>query len=812
MATKRIKAIKLSDYFAYQRNKIVTFRIIPHIGLTNNTNAKLWRTLHRMYEMYDKLPSRLQRKGFRFTLREKDTIWFDIVFRKDNVEFYASTTEIWARKFRDVLEQRMRVKVEPTDSERLQIPQESNLYEVKLARHNIFSLGIDLTEQTSPIGAIMSVLDEMEADEDFARLSVCTETFDRKKWAKQAEWAHEKLSKGKVPARAKFSVRKASNASKRALVTLINEIYGVINDMITAISNVFFKSDKAVDNKPALEQTNQLVEEINSNKLSARTIAKSNQPVWRTHMRIATYSPSKLRADLMANTLASAYAEIAGDNELNAVKIRFKAVRRELNEFRLSARTRNDPDVSLLSCEELAKVSLQLPTAIVQQRFETALQVNRKIEAEVPAVFKSDSGLLVGHNEKQPIYLPTRNPNEFYRGYVFAGEMGVGKDTAIQNFVVEGNLRHNISFLIIDQVNKEGAQGMANGIRDSLPPDRIIDLDFSDENYLPPLDLTEVLAKLGRRGADRFANELIDFFDVADMAQTKSLLRTAAQASGGSLYETKRIIESDEYRLALADKLADSQPLVAYELRKYGESLARNKAEPILSRLDDFFGDSTLNAIFSQPPRKELDFERFMREGKVVLIRVPDRILSTVAVRTLVHWITLKALMTRLLMANDDQANGAFIVYNEPQTYLNDGLSRLIARIATQGRKERLGALIAVQYFEQLGKLTKDLTGGGVNWFLFRSGERKIYEELKHRLEPQVTVEEALATERYHALCLLNFAGRPQPPFLARMLPPSYERYDAHDNSFLTRRHARQYGRHWAEIERLLIERVMANE
>jgi len=106
--TRKIRAVKVSDYFLYQRNRMITYRITPHISVTNNSNAKMWRILHKMYEIYDKIPSRLSRQGFQITYREKDSIWFDVIFRQqDNekrIEFYVSTSEIWAKKFREILE------------------------------------------------------------------------------------------------------------------------------------------------------------------------------------------------------------------------------------------------------------------------------------------------------------------------------------------------------------------------------------------------------------------------------------------------------------------------------------------------------------------------------------------------------------------------------------------------------------------------------------------------------------------------------------------------------------------------------------
>jgi hypothetical protein len=83
MAGKRIKAIKLSEYFFYQSNKMVTFRITPRLSVTNNQNSRMWRMLHKMYEVYEAMPTRIKREGFKFTLREKDTIWYDVIFRQE---------------------------------------------------------------------------------------------------------------------------------------------------------------------------------------------------------------------------------------------------------------------------------------------------------------------------------------------------------------------------------------------------------------------------------------------------------------------------------------------------------------------------------------------------------------------------------------------------------------------------------------------------------------------------------------------------------------------------------------------------------
>jgi phage terminase large subunit-like protein len=44
-------------------------------------------------------------------------------------------------------------------------------------------------------------------------------------------------------------------------------------------------------------------------------------------------------------------------------------------------------------------------------------------------------------DQEIPINMPVNNPDEFFRGNVFIGGQGAGKDTAIQNWVVNANYK-----------------------------------------------------------------------------------------------------------------------------------------------------------------------------------------------------------------------------------------------------------------------------------------------------------------------------------------------------------------------------------
>ncbi|PGA76474.1 ATP-binding protein [Bacillus pseudomycoides] len=811
---KRTETISWSDFFQTEQNKMVVYRIIPHSNVSNNTR-RLWKSIYKMYEMYESPGTRLERNGFKFTYREKDLFWFDVIFKQENgqkkIEFYISTSEYQAIKLKRKLENKMQVTIKEASLDQIRVPEKNTIVQdLKYLKHNIFSLNTNVNEQKTPIAAVMNTLDELQYDGDFARLSICNEAENRHKWIKNASWAYEKLSKGKVPQRATLNSKMILGASKKTLGGFVNEINFFITDLFNALSNTFFKSDKSYNKEKIINKPFSLEDEINARHISSASREKLNNPVFKSHIRIVAHSPDRLTRETIGETLSLSFSEITDNNELHSTKINIKSRKKEiineLNTLHLSNRTKLNGNVNLISTEEMSKLALQMPTVELQRRYEDALSIKKRTETAIPGVLCDSRGIHLGESElkdkKIPIYFPVKNPDELYRGYVFIGSQGNGKDTAIKNWIVDACLHHGISAIIPEVIVEEGERGMADGIRDALSSDKVIDIDLSDENYIVPMDLTEVILKLGKKGASRFADEVIDFFgDMEGMARTKRYLKTAAKASGGSLYNIKRIIEDEEYRLSKIEKLLqEGNKRLATELLNWGDNNELgSKADPVLNRLDDFFGNDTLFDIFSQDPKQEVDFAKWMKEGKVVIIRIPNRKLGELASRTLVHWVTLKTFMTRMLMSKEEQKNGCFMVFNEPEQYATEGLTKLMGRIGTEGRKERFGALYAFHHWNKLPmSLQENLKGGGVQQFLFANDHIKTFELSKHRLEPTITTEDASKLPRFHAIVSVRAGGDLQHAFICKMKPPVEKKYD---NSELTKIHTKQCGRSWEQLQ-----------
>lgn len=801
--------------FDFQKNRIVTYKITPHADISNN-NKRLWHTIYKLYELYERPGTRLERNGLRFTLREKDNFWFDVVFKqkddRKSVTFYVSTSEYQAEKLKRKLENKMSATFTEVSAEELAMPFENTVVqEMRYLKHDVFSLNTNSQDVKTPVGSILNTVNDLTFDGDIARLSICAEAENRNKWVKSAQWALEKARNGKVPQRATINGRRIGAGLKIFIAGVINQIYDLLTDIFEGLSNAFTKSDKKLSKDPFIKKAYSIENEIGTTNIPHD---KANLPVFKVHMRIAAHSEDRLTRETLAEDMALAHMDLSQTNELNGVKVNRKGERKriitELNTLELSKKTKLDPNVNLMSTDELSKLALMMPNRELQRIYADAMQVKTRTEVTIPGVMRNANGIYLGmaelKDEKIEIYMPITNPDNFYRGYTFIGGQGAGKDTAIKNWVVEGNRKHGISFVVIDAIVEEGERGMADGIRDAIPPENIIDLNMNDDDFIPPMDLTEVVTALGRNGASRFADEMIDFMQISGLNRSEKYLTDAAKASGGSLYNIKRIIEDADFRIDTIERLMNSGNIrLANELASWSEDNDKvaSKCEAILYRLNRFFGNERLYDIFAQAPLPDLDFRKWMREGKVIIIRVPNgRGLGEHAVKTLVHWITLKTFMTRMLMTKEEQENGCFIVFNEPEQYESDGLSKLMGRIGTEGRKERLGALYAFHHWNKLSpSLQENLQGGGVQQFLFANDHTKTFDLSKHRFEDTIPLDEAHKLPDHHAIISVRANNELQPAFICHMAPPVASEYD---NSFLTKRHARMYGRSWKELQKAL--------
>lgn len=790
-------------------NQYRLYKIIPHQSTLNQTTRKLLGSLHNIFSMYDNPRSRITwDRGINY--RGKDAIyWFVQIAggqgeEPAKVEFYIAVSDIFADVFLTKLnnhDQWRKSTVEQVDHDVMQLPLAADTYRLKYTRSDMFSLSYDLNRQTVPIREIVNVSQEVGPGES-ADLVVRFETVSRRKWKSLSDYAWSVWEQGKVPQRNGINFGQLASGFGRLACSITNEIKGLLGDIIYGIENSFF-----ADAKPRMQEKIELPdrerEELLINgDLSPQTKRKRNLPVWKTGIYAIVNAETQERKGMLARSLAGAFGELNGDNQLLPFKLNIK--------YDGWQKLPRDRDGMLMSTEELGKV-MMLPTREVQEEYKENLHYNRKIEIDIPDSFTRE-GIYMGDatnkGQKIPIYLPTDNTDMLMTARAFIGSPRMGKDQAVINMVVEAKLKYGIGAVVPDVIDeRNGHRGMADALRDHLPPDDVIDINLGDYEWPVWIGLQGITQGMANRriANNRIAQELTNFLMGDDIAnhQTREYLREAAKITGGDLLGIKLMFTSQEYRQTIisAPENAEFDTSLWQDYDQLSDGKQGQIYGPILVRLGELLGDEFLKPIFGQQPNQEINLAKWMQDGKVVIYRIPSRDLGEMAVQTLTHWIVLTTFLTKLSIGGVGAAT--WLVLNEPHQFLSPGLIHFCKRLLAEGPKYRISPLFLFHNFKQLpSDFVEILLSSSLNWHIFKNTNDSVYQRLENYLYPTFTTETAMqGTARFqYVASWLDGKGEYREPFLVNAPDLVGNRYESQDNSFLTKRHSRIYGRQIADV------------
>lgn len=804
----------------------VVLRIIPHHSVLNSSNRRLWHVLHELLVVNDYPLSRLSRDGLHLTLRAPDEIWWITLLVSDptpegegprqRIEFYIALPKAFAEVFAIKLKnhpQWSRCTVQEVPREAVGLPMSDlDLYALKYRRANMFSLGLNYSEQASPIRSVLHVTREMQPG-DFAGLFYRLEGIGRRRWKGMVDYEWSLWDRGLYPERASFDLGRLYRHGLRMLTWALNGAKSVLDDVMAALERSFFPGEGVGQGAtlggplslPNPEREALLV----NGRLSHETCSKRNLPAFVANLQVALGAGTQARRTMLVHSVASTFSELAGDNRLELIRV--GSCRLEALQQLQPPRT--DRDANILSVDEVGKL-VQLPTAEVQAEFVDAMEANRNVEVPVPEPFLDNTGILAGttrvRGETFPVHVPTGDLDMLMTPRVFVGSPRMGKDMAVVNHVVEARLNHGIGAVVLDVIDeRHGHRGMSDALRDHLPPEHVIDLDLGDFDHPVGLAMRLAAGKNERIARSRVAQELTNFFMADDIEnhQTREFLRECAKAVGGDLIGIRLMLTNAQYRKARIAELKglERDTTLLEDLDAMQEGRRGQVAGPILVRLGDILGDEALRPLFCQTPRPEMNLGQWMREGKVVLFRVPKRDLGELATRLLCHWIVLNIYLTKLSLGGDGAP--VYLVLNEPHQYLSRGFVHSVKSLLAEGPKYRIAPLLIFHHFQQFRsypEFVDILLASSLNWHLFKNTADSVYKRLRTYLEPTFTPELAQqATKRFwYIACWLAPNGEYQPPFLVEALRPVWDRHPTRDHTWLTWRHSRQYGRAIGEVER----------
>jgi hypothetical protein len=811
MAVARVMIKRIKPEYA-------AIRIIPHQSVLNS-NAR--RFQHAIYELFSVKEPRIKREGFRIAIRPAPSFWWITKMYTDDsgrhIEYYCAMptefTDAFRTKFRNH-EQWRKCTLIDFDAAEFTFPDVDNtdLYALKYKRHDMFSLDFDYAEQASPVRDILGVTNELSAGES-VDIFVCTEPMSRKQWKKVVDYAFEQWDKGGIPYRAGFDPMRTFRDIAYGAAHVVFEVKSLLDDLLGGIERTFMhKSGEVAVKRERPKFTNPERAEILVNgDVSKRTKNKRNLPVFKTSIRYAVKSEDTVRRGMFARSVANAYADLNGDNRLEMIRvnIRPKEALNDLRNWRINEQTPN-----IMSVDEIGKLT-QLPTAELQAEFKDALESNQRVEIELPRVFLDDSGILCGtatdrgtvHN----VHIPTKDRDFLFTPRIVCGSPRMGKDQHVINLVVEAKRKHGIGAVIPDVIDeRNGHRGMADALRDHLPPDDVIDIDLGDTEHPVYLGLESITREIkdARLAADRISEEITAFLledSADDKIQTADYLREAAKAVNGDILGIKQMFTSAAFRKRKIAELDDKFDMDIWrDYDKMSDGMQAMKYGPVMRRIGQIMNSEFLRPIFCQAPNPAMDLSKWIREGKVVIFRIPGKDISERVKEILVYWIVLNVFLIKL--AHGGQGPGTFLVLNEPHQFLSAGLVHFMERMLAEGPKYRVAPVIIFHHFAQFKRypaFVDTMMAASANWHVFKNTNNGVYDRLMPYLSGTFAdAQQAFeATKRFQYIAVwLNANGEYEVPFVADSLPMVGDRYETQDNSFLTLRHSRQYGRPIAEV------------
>lgn len=780
----------------YVLNDYTKFRVIAHRNTLNSQNRRLWAVLHEIMSLYAGTATRLSFADKKPVMRQKDDVWwvvqFDYTNARPSIQFYLAVTRTFAEAFKLRIanhEQWKSVQLHEVTDEfpKIEVAHTKAL-ELRPVRDNMFSFACVYTEQNSPIGNVLDVFRQLKQG-DAVTLAYRFECVPRMKWRRVAEYSWQRWQKGGVPQRNRVKVSHVANTGIQIGSGVLNEALSVVEDTLKAIENSFFVKKESTIHVARLEFKDSEREQILVNgDLDKDTKNKQNLPVFRAHMQIFIHSENKLRRDMIGQSLAGSFVDLSGDNRLVPSRANKNAVQ-DFNALKLSY---VDRDPIYLSTDEVGKL-VQLPTADIQRDLSEVLTANFRTEIEVPAYFTDDTGIFMGSVVKKEIktnvYLPTTDRDMLFTARAFVASPRMGKDTAIINFLVEAKRNHGIGALVLDVIDERGNErGMSDSLRDVLSPDDIIDLDFGDFDYPIYLGLQGVATQQNDRVAtNRIARELTEFLmgDGDDAERTYDYLYAAAKAAKADPILIKAIFTNDAVRQNVIDSIDDGDVtdlLMAFDARiKKQSGTAAQIADPVLTRINKILRDDFLKPLFGQQHNPAVAWGKWIRSGKVVLVRVPSKVMGDAAVRVLMHWMTLVIYLTKIAGCGGE----AFVVFNEPHQFESPGWVKFVKRIMLEGPKYRIAPIFAFHQFKILSNsLVNTLLSAGVNWHIGNNSDIGVFRLLEDVLEPTFTPKDAKdQVMREHFIAAWRDSeGQYQTPFVYHAPDIAARRYGVTNN------------------------------
>lgn len=714
-------------------------QIIPDFNIDNKKvlglveNIHFYRPLLKRFE-YEKKKDLLH-------LHEQHILTYEILMSKDDVSFYIGFDE----ELKENIETELNVCWSNATFKKTHCTLLGETQELELAEHYFLSLDTDLRGEY-PLSNILETQNTLKDGEKILiRLELSPASLT---WNRGVEECIKDFEKGIVASKNAFA---PGDLALKVADTGLQTIYGAIN---------FFSSLIVDDEIEPETLTNNRYAKLLRNGLSTDTKGKSRYNAYDTRIIITIDSN---RTNMLFRNIEKAFNSMAGDNKFILVK---------------ESKYKNR-----LCSKEVAQI-MQMPTKYYQQTYKMSHKETK--EVAVPKELQKGN-IPIGTAEKQGTAVTTywpNNKNVLSLPKIVIGSMGAGKSEYTKRFAIEAAKKGD-SVIVFDYIkNCELSEEIAKHVN-------AIKIDLSNPSNLFAMAYPEITpgasawdklktANILSRQVEYLINSLVE--EPLKPRMTRYLdaaCKVVFIHEGAKICDVINVLMNwkvrNEYiRKAKYSECFDENDMEIVDLDSLHDrdnegkivGTKENKIDGIIDRLTVLQKDIYLRAMLKANINYEQNFSKWIDEGKVILIQIPEHTFTNKQIKdTLVTYFMSRIWLSALQRKNHDRV--CHILTDEIHQVPTS--AKLVANVITEARKFGIDFYFTIHYLKQFKVLHDAIKSSGASYMLLAGTEKENAVALEEEIKP-FEVEEVINLKPFQSLNAINY-GNQYSKFISQ-LPP----------------------------------------
>ena len=755
------------------------FKIVPDYNLTNSNNIALVNVFSSIY----KTPR--QRFSLKRGYELPNQVYFDIVFKKGQANFYLSVKE----EYEELLKNKMdtiwnNAEITKVDNiENGMSFKNTEVCELILKDYNFKSLSVSRGD-LYPLTNMMGIL-KMLNDNETVRLNIAIEPIKRSNWVDIAKDEYKQYESGKIvnnDTDKREKLMKLGFTGAEAIVNLYIEMRLLLLESILGIITEEKEEDKfninlKIDSLEEIKKANKYI------GLTAETNYKMTSDVFKVRISILSSSLDNSRAKLNMLSVANSYKSLNNDNSL-VIKLLTRSQQERLFDDVMENYIKPSKHC-ILSDKEVSKL-ITLPQKDLQNEYKIQSIDTREID--IPE--KLQDGLVrIGIAEKQGKKITaywSKDKNVMALSKVFVGPQNAGKTTAVKR-TVKDCYKAGYSNIVIDFIeNCQTSKEIEEVISDK---DKVI-LELGNKSYIPSFAynevsnmITEDMDSWDRINYANLIAEQVEYLinavtDASTGELTAPMIRYLHAASmitfirpGATINDMFLVLRrwdkrNEAIRYAKYSKCFEKDDDIFYDLEELHE---RNKEGKIigtresliigiLNRIIILQKNPFIKAMLGADINKEDNITKLIEEGKSIFIHIPQAKFPNQNTRDILTTFFISRIWLSVqLRENNKDARLCNVIFDE--VHQVPTTARFLSNHITEFRRHRLGLILSCHYLKQMKELLIALKSSGASYVLIAGTEKENLEALKEEILP-FTIEEGMKLKPHTSINVVNYGNQ----------------------------------------------------